>query len=85
MFDDPNLPLDSVARQPPRLPLAHHLHRFIATDRPPGRAEGSKPLLGVHPLFDRTMVLFHDVVQILHWPVAAAPADDAGPLECRYG
>ena len=63
----------------PRGPAATGLAPF-ASCAPP-----HKPLLGVHPLFDRTVVLFDDVVQMLHWPVAAASSDDAGPLQCRDG
>jgi hypothetical protein len=51
-----------------RLPLADHMNRFIARDRAPGspEAEGAKMLACTHPAFDGPMVLFQDIIEVLH-------------------
>jgi hypothetical protein len=50
--------------QPPHLAFPDHVHYFVSLDRPPGAVKGSEPLAGVDPSFDRSMILFHDVVQV---------------------
>src|SRR5215831_2298016 len=44
--------------------LPDHVHYLAFLDRPPGAVKGSEPLAGVDPSFDRSMILFHDVVQV---------------------
>jgi hypothetical protein len=50
--------------QPPHLAFPDHVHYLVSLDRPPGAVKGSEPLAGVDPSFDRSMILFHDVVQV---------------------
>src|SRR5262249_13856558 len=50
--------------QPPYLTFPDHVHYLVSLDRPPGAVKGSEPLAGVDPSFDRSMILFHDVVQV---------------------
>ena len=42
------------------------MDRFVAGDRPPSSPKRSKMLACVDPAFDRAVVLFQDVVKILH-------------------
>ena len=49
-----------------RLPLADHMNRFIAGDRAPGSPEGAEMLACTHPAFDGPMVLFQDIIEVLH-------------------
>src|SRR5215471_16152702 len=37
---------------------------LISLDRPPRPMKGSEPLAGIDPSFDRSMILFHNVVQV---------------------
>ena len=50
--------------QPPYLAFPDHVHYLVSLDRPPGAVKGSEPLAGVDSSFDRSMILFHDVVQV---------------------
>ena len=61
--------------QPPHLTLPNYVHRLIALNRSSRSVEFTKPLLSVHSPFDRAMVLFDDVVQILDGSVAAPAAE----------
>src|ERR1019366_8814298 len=63
----------SVA-DPPRLALPDHVHRLVALNRSPGGLEFAKALLGLHPSFDRSMILLQDVVQVLDRSMSAAAA-----------
>ena len=45
--------------------------------RRPRRVKLAKPLFGLHPSFDRAMVLFQDIVQGLDRPMSAAAAQGA--------
>jgi hypothetical protein len=45
---------------------------FIALNRSPSRLEFSEALLGVHSTFDGSMILFENVVQVLHGSVSTA-------------
>ena len=49
-----------------RLPLADHMNRFIAGDRAPGSPEGAEMLACTHPAFDGPLVLFQDIIEVLH-------------------
>ena len=68
---------------PSNLSLSHHVDRFITLNRSSRRLELSESLLGVHSSFDRSMVLFDDVVQILHGPVPTATAERPFLLNSR--
>jgi len=74
LVDELILPADIVAADPPPLPFPNHVHRLITLNRSSRRLELSEPLLGVHTTFDRSVVLFQNVVQILHRSVPAAAA-----------
>jgi hypothetical protein len=54
-----------ISLYPPKLPLSDHVHRLIALKRSPGGVEFPEALLGIDSAFDRAMVLFDDVVQVL--------------------
>jgi hypothetical protein len=66
LFNEPDLKPNILAAYPPYLTLPHHVHRLIALNGSPGRVKFPEALLGVDAAFDRAMVLFNDVVQILH-------------------
>src|SRR6266853_1899145 len=62
LLDESDLTKDIRSAHPPNLPLAHHVDRLIALDRSLRRLEFSEPLLGVHPTFDRSVVVLENVV-----------------------
>jgi hypothetical protein len=72
--DELNLTPNISSAHPPNLPLPHHVHRLITLNRSLRRLEFSETLLGVHPAFDRAMILFQDIVQVLHWSVPTTAA-----------
>jgi hypothetical protein len=74
LVDELNLTPNIRSAHPPNLPLPQHVHRLITVNRSPRRLEFSEPLLGVHPAFDRSVVLFENVVQVLYGPVPATAA-----------
>src|SRR6195256_5416790 len=74
LVDELNLTPNISSAHPPNLPLPHHIHRLITLNRSLRRREFSKPLLGVHPAFDRSVVLLENVVQVLYGSVAATAA-----------
>jgi len=47
---------------------------FVALNRSPSRLEFSEALLGIHLTFDGSMILFENVVQVLHRSVSTAGA-----------
>jgi hypothetical protein len=51
---------------PARLAFADHMNRFIAGDRPLGYPKGAKMLTRADPTFDRPMILFQYIVEVLH-------------------
>src|ERR1700719_5323589 len=63
-----------IAADPPRLPLADHVHRLVTFNRSPSCSELAKALLGLHSSFDRSMILLQTVVQILDRSMSAAAA-----------
>jgi hypothetical protein len=68
---------------PPNLSFPNHVYRLISLNRSLGRLELAKSLLGVHPAFDRSMVLFQDIVKVLHRSVPAMTAQ--GPFLLYVG
>src|SRR5580692_7478989 len=42
------------------------MNRFVAGDRAPSSPEGAKMLACTHPAFDGPVILFQDVIKILH-------------------
>ena len=75
--DELNLAPHIRAAHPPRLPLPNHVHGLVSLDCPPRRVKLAKPLFGLYPSFDRSMVLLQDIVQVLDRPMAAATAQGA--------
>src|SRR5271166_1044117 len=47
---------------------------FVTLNRSPSRLEFSEALLGIHSTFDGSMILFENVVQVLHRSVSTALA-----------
>lgn len=82
---EPNLFHDVMTGKPADLPLTDHVHWLIAIDRPTRRAKHAESLLCVHPLFDRSVVLFDDVVQVLNWSMFTPPTDDSTPFQRGNG
>ena len=72
--DELNLAKQVVSCHPSNLPLPDHVNRLVALNRPPSRLEFSEPLLGVHSTFEGSMILFENVVQVLHGSVSTALA-----------
>src|SRR5580658_2306211 len=72
--DEVNLPKKIISCHPSNLPLADHVDSFVALNRSPSRPEFSEALLGVHATFDGSMILFENVVQVLHRSVSTALA-----------
>src|SRR5664280_3067575 len=72
--DELNLTKKIISCHPSNLPLPDHLDCFVALNRSPSRLEFSEALLGVNSTFDGSMILFQNVVQILHRSVSTAGA-----------
>src|SRR5258707_13402574 len=51
---------------PSCLSFADHVNGFVTGNRAPGAPKGTKPLTGSAPAFDGPMILFEDVVEVLH-------------------
>jgi hypothetical protein len=47
------------------------MNRFIAADRTPGGPKGPEMLARLDPAFDSPMILFQDVIEVLHWSMLA--------------
>jgi len=73
-LDEPNLSKKIISCHPSNLPLPDHVDRFVALYRSPRRLEFSEALLGIHSTFDGSMILFENVVQVLHSSVSTALA-----------
>src|SRR5580692_6606091 len=72
LFDESDLKEDISSTHSPNLPLPHHVNRLITLKCSLCRLECSEPLLGVHPAFDRSVVLLENVVQVLYGSVTTA-------------
>src|SRR5271170_4280244 len=72
--DELNLTKKIISCHPSNLPLADHVDCFVALNRSPSRLVFSEALLGVHATFDGSMILFENVVQVLHGSVSTALA-----------
>src|SRR5664280_1671359 len=72
--DELNLTKKIISCHPSSLPLPDHVDCFVALNRSPSCLEFSEALLGVHATFDGSMILFQNVVQILHRSVSTAVA-----------
>src|ERR1039458_8577791 len=74
VVDELNLSKKIISCHPSSLSLPNHVDCFIALNRSPSCLEFSEPLLGVHSTFDGSMILFQNVVQVLHRSVSTAVA-----------
>jgi hypothetical protein len=74
VVDELNLSKKIISCHPSSLPLPDHVDCFIALNRSPSCLKFSEALLGVHSTFDGSMILFENVVQILHGSVSTAVA-----------
>ena len=74
MVDELNLPKEIISCQPSNLSLPDHVDCFVALNGSPGCLEFSESLFGVHSTFDGSMILFEDVIQVLHGSVSATMA-----------
>src|SRR5215469_5935376 len=83
--DEPNLSKKIISCHPSNLPLPDHVDRFVALNRSPSRLEFSEALLAIHSTFDGSMVLFENVVQVLHRSVSTAVAQRLFLLAVRDG
>src|SRR5450756_997222 len=74
VVDELNLSKKIISCHPSSLPLPDHVDCFIALNGSPSCLEFSEALLGVHSTFDGSMILFENVVQVLHRSVSTAVA-----------
>src|ERR1039457_2232432 len=74
VVDELNLSKKIISCHPSNLPLPDHVDCFVALNRSSSRLEFSEALLGVHSTFDGSMILFENVVQVLHRSVSTAGA-----------
>jgi hypothetical protein len=74
LVDELNVTPNISPAHPPNLPLPHHVYRLITLNGSLRRLEFSEPLLGVHPVFDRAVILLQDIVQVLHRSVPTTAA-----------
>src|SRR5664280_1094502 len=72
--DELNLSKKIISCHPSSLPLPYHVDCFVALNRSPSCLEFSEALLGVYSTFDGSMILFENVVQVLHRLVSTAVA-----------
>src|ERR1019366_203887 len=64
--DELNLTKKIISCYPSSLPLPDHVDCFVALNGSPSRLEFSEALLGIHSTFDGSMILFENVIQVLH-------------------
>jgi hypothetical protein len=72
--DELNLTKKIISCHPSSLSLPDHVDCFVALNRSPSCLEFSETLLGVHSTFDGSMILFQNVVQVLHRSVSTPVA-----------
>ena len=65
-----------TCRTPARLAFADHMDRLVAGDGAPSSPKRSEMLTRVDPSLDRAVVLFQDVIEVLHRSVV-----DSSPPE----
>jgi hypothetical protein len=74
MVDELDLSRRIISCHPSNLPLPDHVDCFVALNSSPSRLEFSKSLFGVYSTFDGSMILFEDVIQVLHESVSTTMA-----------
>ena len=73
-FDELVLRQDVTLLHPSDLTFTDLVYRLVALNRLTCTTELTKMLFGTDPFLDGTVILLQDVVQILHWTVAATPS-----------
>ena len=68
-----------------RLAVADHMDRLVAGDRAPSSPKRAKMLAGVNPALDRPVILFKDIVEVLHRSMSAVPLQSSLGLELHDG
>src|ERR1035437_5231998 len=74
VVDELNLTKKIISCHPSNLPLPDRVDCFVALNRSPSRLKFSEALFGVHATFDGSMILFENVIQVLHRSVSTAVA-----------
>src|SRR5208337_2805998 len=72
-------------RTPVRLAFADHVNRFVARDRAPSSPEGAKMLTRTDTALGRPMILFQDIVEILHRSMSTVLLQNTGGFEFNDG
>src|SRR5208282_4780673 len=67
------------------LAFADHMDRLVAGDRTPSSPKRAKMLAGVNPALDRPVILFKDIVEVLHRSMSAVPLQSSLGLELHDG
>ena len=67
--------------QPSNLSFANHVHCFIALDGSWRARERAEAEARIDPPFDRTVILFHNVVEIRNDATATSLAECMSPLQ----
>jgi hypothetical protein len=62
---------DPRRRTSARLAFADHVDYLVAGQRAPGSPKRTEAVAGVNPPLDGPVVLFQDVINILHWSMVA--------------
>ena len=66
--DEGDLPADVSFAHPLHLPLANHMHRFIALQGSPCRFHGKEAHPGLDQPFEKAVVLLHQVLEVFDLP-----------------
>jgi hypothetical protein len=74
VVDELNLAKQIISCHPSNLSLPDHVDRFVALNGSPGRLEFSEALFGIDSTLDGSMILFEDIIQVLHSSVSTAIA-----------
>src|SRR5580698_2420811 len=61
------------------------MNRFVAGDRAPSSPEGAKMLACTHPAFDGPVILFQDVIKILHRSMSTLLFQNSAGFELNDG
>jgi hypothetical protein len=72
VVDELNLSKKVISCHPSSLPLPDHVDCFVVLNRSSSRLEFSEALLSVYSTFDGSMILFENVIQVLHGSVSTA-------------
>ena len=74
LVDEPILPSHIPTVRPPDLTFSQDIDCFTAVNGPSCRLESAESLLGGHAPLDGSVILFQDIVQVLHGPMPTSMA-----------